>query len=56
MYISMAFLVLALFFTFRQAFVQIEKKRKYFLIPNKVVSHLSSNQGPFAPKSCYLHE
>lgn len=56
MYITMAFLALAIFFTFRQAFAQIAKKRKYFLIPNEIASHLSLNQGHVAPKSCYLHE
>ena len=56
MYIPIAFLALALFFTFRQSLAQIAKKRKYFIISNEVVSHLSSNQSRIASKSPYLHE
>jgi hypothetical protein len=57
MSISMAFLALALFFTFRQALAQIAKKSKYFFIFNEIVhGHLSLNQSFVAPKSCYLNE
>ena len=43
MYISMAFIALAIFFSFRQALAQIAKKRKYFVISNELTSHLSLN-------------